>query len=88
MNPELEQLKKDLIQEFKKALLDVKQKKTGDSPLEAFDLVNMRYLQQHGARSTRPSSNLKVGQMFFNTSSAVANWWDGVNWRDGAGNIV
>lgn len=70
-----------------KIINDINQKKTGDTPLEAFDLVNRAYLQLHGTKAQRPTAGL-VGKMFFNTDSAIINSDDGTNWRDAAGNIV
>ena len=39
--------------------------------------------------STRPkASDVKVGSVFFNTTTNSPNFSDGTNWRDGAGTIV
>lgn len=38
--------------------------------------------------STRPTANIQVGAMIWNTGDNAPNFWDGTNWRDAAGIVT
>lgn len=69
-------------------LSDVKVRKVGDSPLEGFELVNRKYLQQNGTSTNRPTVKLAVGQMYFDTTLGTPIWYNGSGWVDSAGASV
>lgn len=42
----------------------------------------------HGETEDRPTDNLVVGQMFFDTTLGQPIWYDGTNWVDASGTSV
>ena len=38
--------------------------------------------------ATRPTANMQVGAMIYNTGDNAPNFWDGTNWRDAASVIT
>ena len=42
----------------------------------------------HGETEDRPTDNLVIGQMFFDTTLGKPIWYDGTNWVDATGTSV
>lgn len=42
----------------------------------------------HGATSGRPTIQLTVGQIYFDTTLAKPVWWNGTAWVDASGSLV
>lgn len=40
------------------------------------------------AATRPPASSLKRGDVIYNTTTNIPNWWDGAAWRDAAGTVV
>lgn len=75
---------KDITEIIKRVLSDVSVKKVNDTPKEAFDVVNKKYLQQSGTTSARPTYG-QVGRMYFNTTTNKPNWDTGSGWVNADG---
>ena len=41
-----------------------------------------------GTTAARPSTDLQVGQFYFDTTINRPIWWDGTNWINAAGTVV
>lgn len=41
-----------------------------------------------GTTGSRPSTDLQVGQQYFDTTINRPIWWDGTNWINAAGTVV
>jgi type II secretory pathway component PulK len=41
-----------------------------------------------GTTGSRPSTDLQIGQQYFDTTINRPIWWDGTNWINAAGTVV
>lgn len=62
-------------------------RKLTDTPTDALQVVNRRYVTLNGTSSQRPTSSV-VGQFFLDTTIGQPIWWDGTGFIDGDGNYV
>jgi hypothetical protein len=60
-------------------------RKLGDTPTDAFSLVNRKYVTLNG--TTFPASPV-TGQMFFSSVTSRPNWYNGTNWVNSTASIV
>ena len=64
-------------------------RKTTDTPTDAFSLVNRRFVTLSSNIGARPLSSVAVvGQHFFDTTGNIPTTFDGNNWRNGVGSVV
>jgi hypothetical protein len=50
--------------------------------------VNTLSTPSAGTTGDRPSTDLQVGQFYFDTTINRPIWWDGTNWINAAGTVV
>lgn len=85
-------------QEFKDAVntiivnrLGFTERKLTDTPTDALQAVNRRYVTLNGPSSTRPTSSI-IGQQYFDTTLASGRGktvtWNGTGFVDGTGTYV
>jgi len=53
--------------------------------LEAFNTLS---IPSAGDTASRPSTNLLVGQQYFDTTLGIPIWWNGTDWIDATGTVV
>ena len=46
------------------------------------------YTPSSGITADRPSTDLQIGQQYFDTTLGIPIWWDGTNWVDATGATV
>ena len=65
------------------------ERKTTDTPTDAFSLVNRRFVTLSSNIGARPVSSVAiVGQRFFNTTASVPIWYTTAGWVNSVGSIV
>ena len=65
------------------------ERKTTDTPTDAFSLVNRRFVTLSSNVGARPVSSVAiVGQPFFDTTSNIPMTYSVGGWRNGVGSIV
>lgn len=62
-------------------------KKIGDNPTDALQLVNRRYVTLNGTSADRPRGSV-LGQRYFDTTLGYPVYWDGTGFVDANGNYV
>lgn len=62
-------------------------RKLTDTPTDALQVANRKYVDLNGDTSQRPSAPF-MGQHYFDTDLGYPIWWDGSNWVDAQGNTV
>jgi len=50
--------------------------------------INTLSTPSAGITANRPSTDLQVGQFYFDTTINRPIWWDGTNWINAAGTVV
>lgn len=75
-----------IIQEYQKSSAFTQEKLT-DTPSDALQVVNRRYVTLNGVSANRPTSSV-LGQYYFDTTLGIPVWWDGVSFVDAQGNVV
>lgn len=60
--------------------------KLGDTPTDALQLVNRRYVNLYGSTLGRPKYSV-VGQYYLDTTIGRPVYWTGTKWVDGAGSV-
>jgi hypothetical protein len=50
--------------------------------------LNAISIPPSGATADRPTTNLAVGEYYFDTTLNLPIWYDGTDWIDAAGNVV
>lgn len=90
--PELsEEQKKEvigIIQEYNKSS-SFSDRKTIDTPTDAFSPVNRRFVTLSSNLGARPVSSVAVvGQRFFDTTNNVPIWYTVAGWRNSVGSVV
>lgn len=64
-------------------------KKITDTPTDALDVVNRRFVTSNGTVANRPASSVAtVGQHYFATDTNIPMVFNGINWRNGVGSVV
>lgn len=64
-------------------------RKLTDTPTDALQVVNRRYVNLNGTVATRPTSSVAtVGQHYFATDTFIPMVFDGSSWRNGVGSVV
>jgi hypothetical protein len=51
-------------------------------------VINTLLTPSSGTTASRPSTDLQVGQFYFDTTINRPIWWDGTNWINAAGTVV
>lgn len=62
-------------------------RKVTDTPTDALQVVNRRYVTLNGTTAQRPTSSV-VGQFYFDSTLGIPVWWDGTSFVDAQGNVV
>jgi len=66
-------------------------RKITDTPTDALQVVNRKYVTLNGASSARPTASV-VGQMYLDTTLASGRgkpvWWNGTGFVDATGTYV
>lgn len=67
------------------------EKKITDTPTDALQVVNRKYVTLNGTSASRPTSSV-MGQQYFDTTLASGRgkpvWWNGTGFVDAAGTYV
>lgn len=45
-------------------------------------------VQNSGATADRPTENIYVGKLYFDTDLGIPVWWNGTDWIDATGAVV
>lgn len=59
-------------------------RKLTDTPTDALQVVNRKYVTNHGATAGRPTSSV-IGQFYLDTTLNKPLWWNGTGWQDATG---
>lgn len=80
------EVKKLIQQELKTPFV---QKRVGDTPTDALQLVNRKYVTLNGTVANRPASLMAIiGQQYYATDINIPLFYDGTKWRNGIGSII
>lgn len=80
------EVKKLIQQELKTSFV---QKRVGDTPTDALQLVNRKYVTLNGTVANRPASLMAIiGQQYYATDINIPLFYDGTKWRNGIGSII
>src|SRR3990167_10933837 len=85
----LRQTVRDVAREFIKSELKsglFSERKLTDTPTDALQVVNRKYVTMSGATSARPTASV-TGQRYFDTTSGRPVYWSGSTWVDAAGSV-
>lgn len=55
---------------------------------QVVNAINTLATPSAGTTAARPSTDLQVGQFYFDTTINRPIWWDGTNWINAAGTVV
>lgn len=55
-----------------------------DTPTDAFQVVNRKYVTLNGATGNRPASSV-LGQFYYDTTIDRPVWWNGSAWKKADG---
>jgi hypothetical protein len=50
--------------------------------------INTLSTPSAGTTALRPTTDLQVGQFYFDTSLGIPIWWNGTNWVNATGTVV
>lgn len=65
------------------------QRKLTDTPTDALEVVNRRFVTLNGTVANRPTSSVAViGQSYFATDTNIPMTYSSTGWRNGVGSIV
>ena len=88
---EIERIVDEKVAELRRELSSFTEKRVGDTPTDAIQLVNRRYVTLNGPSSSRPTSSV-IGQEYFDTTLASGRGkkitWNGTGFVDGNGDYV
>ena len=56
--------------------------------VQVVNAINILATPSAGTTGERPSTDLQVGQFYFDTTINRPIWWDGTNWINAAGTVV
>ena len=62
-------------------------RKVTDTPTDALQVVNRKYVTLNGVSASRPTSSV-LGQYYFDTSLGIPVWWNGTAFVNSAGVVV
>ena len=62
-------------------------KQTGDTPTDALQFVNRKYVTLNGITANRPIASV-LGQHYFDTTLGIPVWWNGTAFVDATGSPV
>lgn len=83
-----QRIKKIISDEVKKGNY-FSNKRVGDTPTDALQLVPKKYVNLNGTSANRPKSSIaSLGQQYFDTSYGRPIYWNGTKWIDGGGSVV
>ena len=54
--------------------------------LDLFNIANST--PQYGLTANRPTSNLQIGDFYFDTTLGYPIWWNGTVWKNASGTTV
>lgn len=74
-----------IIQDYLKSAAFSDRKLT-DTPTDALQVVNRRFVTLNGTTANRPTSSI-TGQFYYDTSVGRPVYWSGSTWKDAAGSI-
>lgn len=61
----------------------------GDTPTEAFNLVNRKFVTANGSIAGRPTGSVAtVGQFYYASDIPSPAWYTGSQWIDGVGSVI
>ncbi len=88
-------LEKKIDERFSKLIREYEQnkgftdRKVTDTPTDALQVVNRRYVTLNGTSANRPTASV-IGQHYFDTSlgNGKTVTWNGTGFVDGSGNYV
>lgn len=87
MNKEqIEQLIKDVMRRELSSGMFTSRKVT-DTPNDALEVVNRRFVTRNGITSNRPT-NPVTGQFYFDITLGYPVWYNGTNWVNSSGSTV
>lgn len=85
---EIENIIQEMIKSHDSAS-SFKQRKIVDTPIDAYSVVNRRYVTLNGNVSDRPRSSVAtIGQPYFAIDTFIPMTFDGNDWRNGVGSVV
>ena len=58
--------------------------KVTDTPTDALNVVNRKYVNLNGVTANRPISSI-LGQFYYDTTINKPVWWSGSTWVDATG---
>ena len=66
-----------------------RERRTIDTPTDAYSIVNRRYVTLNGDVADRPRSSVAtVGQPYFASDTVIPMTFTGTNWVNGVGSVV
>lgn len=92
-NPQIKDIQRIIADEVKKLVPELlktsafTQRKLTDTPNDALEVVNRKFVTLNGASASRPLSSI-VGQYYFDTTLGRPIWWDGASFVDADGNVI
>ena len=64
-------------------------RRIADTPIEAYSIVNRRFVTLNGTVANRPRSSVAtLGQPYYPTDTDIPMVFDGNAWRNGVGSVV
>ena len=85
---QVEKIALEVVQKYNKSASFTDQK-LGDTPTDAFSLVNRRFVTLSSNLGARPiSSVVVVGQRYFDTTNNTPIWFTAGGWRNSSGSVV
>lgn len=83
-----ERIKQLIDERIKKVVpLGFDQRRITDTPTDALQVVNRRYVTLNGPSASRPTSSV-IGQFYFDTTLGQPIWWGGTSFVDADGNVI
>lgn len=84
---EVEAIVAEMLRNYDSA--SYKKRRTVDTPIDSYSIVNRRFVTLNGAVTSRPRSSVAVvGQPYFATDTNIPMTFDGTSWRNGVGSVV
>lgn len=91
-NEALKKIIDDRLEEkMKREYASFTQKRVADTPTDALQIVNRKYVTLNGSSTNRPVASV-IGQQYFDTDLASGRgkpvWWNGTGFVDATGTYV
>lgn len=90
-NESINKIIDERIEKILKEKMGFTDRKLTDTPTDALQVVNRRYVTLNGSSANRPTSSV-IGQQYFDTTLASGRGktvtWNGTGFVDGAGSYV